>query len=465
MARILLVDDSASARQVLSARLTEQGYEVQQAADAVIAAEMALAQPPDFVVSDLWMPGISGVQLCRLLRAEPRTSHVPVVLVTGESQRRSRFWARTAGAAAYVAKNDGAALFGILAKLVTEFPPKPIESIRPASRTPVHHRLFQRLDAALFESVVAGHVRALAHEEGEAESVFRGLASLAAEVATARWLAVYVKSTPRLFVHAHPDSQDVAEIEARAALRVPVDVDATLVLDDRAVTGRARSPVVADVRGGGHVLGTVGLGPCDRGASTEDRELVSIVAAELGGPLRVVLLVEQTRRLAMSDPLTGLLNRRAFVEAMERNLAALERHGTATSVALLDVDHFKRVNDTHGHDAGDLVLTGIADVLRAGARRNDVVARWGGEELVLGLSYTGLPAAGLVGERVRRAIMGHPFRLADGTELLVTASVGVAAAVRGEPLAALIARADRAMYLAKTQGRNRSEIAPDPLPS
>jgi two-component system cell cycle response regulator len=462
--RILLVDDSASARQVLSARLVERGYEVSQATDGVMAAEMALGQPPDFVVSDLWMPGISGVQLCRLLRAEPRTSHVPVVLVTAESQRRSRFWARTAGAAAYVAKNDGAALLGTLEKLAVEFPPRPLESIRPASRTPMQHRLFQRLDAALFESVVAGEVRALAHDEGKAESVFRGLAALVSEVATARWLALCVRSTPRLFVHAHPDAQDVAEIEARAALCVPVDVDATLVIDDRAVTGRSRPPVVAEVHGGGHVLGTVGLGPCERGASTEDRELVSIVATELGGPLRVVLLVEQMRRLAMSDPLTGLLNRRAFVETMERNLAAFERHGTPTAVVLLDVDHFKRVNDTQGHDAGDLVLTGIADLLRVGARRNDAVARWGGEELVLGLSYTGLPAAALVAERLRCTIMGHPFRLPAGGELSVTASLGVAGAVRGEPLAALIARADRAMYLAKAQGRNRSEISSGPLP-
>jgi two-component system cell cycle response regulator len=462
MVRLLLVDDSPTVRQVLSARLTERGYEVHQAADAVMAAEMALSQPPDFVVSDLWMPGISGVQLCRLLRAEPRTSHVPVVLITGESQRRSRFWARTAGAVAYVTKDDPKALFDTLERLVLQFPQQPPESIRPASRTPMQHRLFERLDAALFESVIAGEVRALAHEEGEALSVFRGLAALASEVATYRWLALYVGSTPGLFVHAHPETQGAAEKEARAVLDVPLDVEATLVVDERAAVGRPTQPVVAEVRGGGCILGGLALGPSDRGASREDRELVSIVTAELGGPLRVVTLVEQMRRLAMSDPLTRLLNRRAFLESMLRSLAAFERHGTPTSVVLLDVDHFKQVNDTHGHDGGDAVLTGIADLLRAGARKNDVVGRWGGEELVLGLSHTGLPSAALAAERVRRAITGHRFRLPDGAEVGITVSMGVAAATKGERLETLITRADRAMYRAKSQGRNRCVIDEDP---
>ena len=98
MRRILLVDDSASARHLLAARLREQGYEVTDAPDAAQAAELALANPPHAVVTDLWMPAISGLQLCRLLRAEPATSCVPIVLLTASDDRRSRFWARCAGA-------------------------------------------------------------------------------------------------------------------------------------------------------------------------------------------------------------------------------------------------------------------------------------------------------------------------------------------------------------------------------
>jgi len=458
MVRVLLVDDSAAVRRLLADRFAQHGYEVTGVGDAMSAAECALSEPPDFVVTDLWMPGVSGVQLCRLLKAERRTAHVPVILITGESQRRSRFWARTAGAVAYVAKNDPAALFDTLERLTAEFPPRARVSIAPVSRAPAEHRLLQRLDAALFESVVAGEVRALAHEEGEAESVFRGLVKLTSDVAEYRWLAVKVESTRRIFIHTRESQKVEAEAEARAALSVAPDVEASFVIDDRAVPGHANAPVVAEVRAGDRAMGTIALGPSERGASRDDRELVSIVAAELGGPLRVVSLVEHSQRIARSDPLTGLLNRRAFAESMLRSLGCFERYAVATSVLLLDIDHFKRVNDTLGHDAGDAVLVAIGEVLAGVARKTDVVARWGGEEFVVGLSHTGAAGAMIAAERARRAIMDRKIQLPGARDVTVTASVGVATAVDGERLDALIARADHAMYLAKSRGRNRCEI-------
>jgi len=458
MVRLLLVDDSPSVRQILSQRLTERGYEVLPATDAVMAAELAFAAPPDYVVTDLWMPGISGVQLCRLLKAEPRTAHVPVVLITGESQRRSRFWARTAGAVGYVAKDDPTALFKLLERLLVDSPPRPPESDRPASRTPIQHRLFERLDEALFESVVAGEVRALAHQEGDAESVFRGLNALASEVVTYRWLALHVRSPAKLFVHVDPAERLAAEAEARLALGVGSDVEVTVIADERAVSGRAVAPLVSEIQAGGKVVGAVALGPGARGASRDDRELMSIFTAELGGPLRIVALVEQTRHLAMTDPLTGLLNRRAFIELMSRSIGAFERYGHPISLMLLDVDHFKRVNDEHGHDGGDAVLVKIAELLRGVARRTDYVGRWGGEELVVGLAQTSIPVAAIPAERARRLIFDNPVRLPNGKDVRVSVSIGVATLLPGEPIDQFIARADHAMYLAKSRGRNRTVL-------
>ncbi len=461
MVRVLLVDDSASTRQVLTDRLSERGYEVTCADDGLHAAELALASPPDVVLTDLWMPGISGVQLCRILRAEPRTAHVPVILITGESQRRSRFWARTAGAVAYVAKDDPGGLFQALAR-VGGGPRPPLDSLRPTPRTSVQHRLFQRLDAALFESIVAGEIRALANEEGEAESVFRGLANLASEVAAYRWIAVHLRSPAKLFIHTSPGERRSAEAEARSALELTSEVEVGFVTDERPVAsggrGRQPPPLVAEVRAGGRPIATVAMGPGPRGASREDRELLSLVASELGGPLRIVSLVQESRRLAMSDPLTGLLNRRAFSELLARSLAAVDRFAQPVTVMLLDVDHFKRVNDTHGHEAGDAVLVGVADVLRAMARKTDFVARWGGEELVVALAHTAPAAAAIPAERVRRAIMEQRFVLPDGAEIGITASIGLAGAHAGDRVDSLIARADQAMYLAKAHGRNRCEF-------
>jgi diguanylate cyclase (GGDEF)-like protein len=281
---------------------------------------------------------------------------------------------------------------------------------------------------------------------------------LASDVAAYRWLAVHFRTPPCVFIHADHAEVAAAEVEARAALRLPEDLEFTRVCDDRAVVGRATPPLTAEVRVGGRSMGAVAMGPSPRGASNEDRQLVAIFSAELGGPLRIVSLVEQARHMAMSDPLTGLLNRRAGMDALLRGMASFDRHGHPLAIMLLDIDHFKRVNDTHGHEAGDAVLSGVAEVMRAMARRTDSVIRWGGEEFVVVLGNTGLPSAAIPAERLRKAIMDHMFRLPDGAQLQVTASIGLAAALKGERADALIARADQAMYLAKSRGRNRCVI-------
>jgi diguanylate cyclase (GGDEF)-like protein len=477
------VDDSASARALLGVRLREKGHDVVEVADAAAAAEMALEAPPDAVVTDLWMPGISGLQLCRLLRAEPGTQHVPVVLLTASDDRRSRFWARNAGATAYVTKTEIDRLTQVLGDL-TSSPmtrPPPTTNASPSglvvTRGNVQERLSQLLDASLFDSTIAGEVRALSQKAEELETLFEGLAALASDVAGYRWLAlstdaaaaphVHVKN--RLFIHTHPDLKEAAEREARDALEVPppperrkpAEGDAFLLADRRAVEADwSAPPIMLPVRFGASDIGHVAMAPARRGASHDDRRLVALLANELGGPLRMAALVAEARRLASTDTLTGLLNRRAFVERIDKARAASDKQLFPISVLLLDVDFFKKVNDTLGHDAGDAVLQGVARTLSAMARKSDFVARWGGEEFVLALTSTAEAGARVAAERVRRAIADAKYILPSGAEHRATASVGLASAENASwQLDELLGRADKAMYSAKHRGRNRVETA------
>src|SRR4051794_21399406 len=174
------------------------------------------------------MPGISGLQLCRLLRAERATAHVPVVLLTASDDRRSRFWARNAGATAYVTKTEVDLLIDVLGDLTSSPKTRPPPALTPPviTRGNVQERLSQLLDASLFDSTIAGEVRALSQKAEELEQLFDGLAALASDVAGYRWLAlttetlatVQVKYTTRLLIHTHPDQRDIAEREARDAL-------------------------------------------------------------------------------------------------------------------------------------------------------------------------------------------------------------------------------------------------------
>ena len=167
-----------------------------------------------------------------------------------------------------------------------------------------------------------------------------------------------------------------------------------------------------------------------------------------------VLREERLREAAETDHLTGLLNRKAFERELGRELGRVARYGERLSLLLFDLDHFKRVNDAHGHAAGDQVLHAIADHCRSHFRDQDVLVRLGGEEFAVLLPETGGAGARRVAERFRGLVESSPVS-ADGASVHVTVSVGVTAAVAGDDPEALIRRADEAMYRAKAEGRNR----------
>ena len=174
---------------------------------------------------------------------------------------------------------------------------------------------------------------------------------------------------------------------------------------------------------------------------------------------------ERFRRLSITDPLTGLYNRRHFFEMAEKETERAHRYGGGFSLCIYDIDSFKAVNDAHGHEVGDIALKAVAETSLETVRHLDVVARYGGEEFVVAFPETGLPEARIISERIRKAIEAMPVPCGDGV-LRVTASFGVATFDPGfavgsttyaESLQALIRRADEALYRAKNSGKNRVE--------
>jgi diguanylate cyclase (GGDEF)-like protein len=161
------------------------------------------------------------------------------------------------------------------------------------------------------------------------------------------------------------------------------------------------------------------------------------------------------RILSRTDSLTGAANRRHFFEMAAHELAVAQRYHNALSLILLDIDHFKRVNDMLGHDAGDEMLKRIAGIVRGHLREADVFARYGGEEFVILLPHTNAQQATVVAERIREDIATHSAIAREGI-VMATISTGVAQLLRDETIDALIRRADEALYLAKRRGRNRT---------
>jgi diguanylate cyclase (GGDEF)-like protein len=164
----------------------------------------------------------------------------------------------------------------------------------------------------------------------------------------------------------------------------------------------------------------------------------------------------QLERLSVTDPLTGLPNRRFAEWFLSREIERTRRHGNPLSAFLADLDHFKRVNDTYGHLVGDAALRHVGALLGQHVRKTDVCARWGGEEFLIALAQVPLEGALALAERQRAAIEASPLTLADGRHVEVTISIGVAGAVHSDRSPDdLVAAADRALYEAKAAGRNR----------
>ena len=189
--------------------------------------------------------------------------------------------------------------------------------------------------------------------------------------------------------------------------------------------------------------------------------------ARVGVGLRIIGLQREIeaknlllKELALTDALTSLPNRRAIEDWATRQLSGAARYGFSFWVALADLDHFKTVNDTYGHDAGDAVLKAFSEILRSNSRQSDICGRIGGEEFLLVLTHTTEENAKLVIDRVRAQLEGTQFNF-DGSSLKVTASFGLAgfAGTRAPDFNRLVAQADAALYSAKRQGRNRLELS------
>jgi diguanylate cyclase (GGDEF)-like protein len=210
--------------------------------------------------------------------------------------------------------------------------------------------------------------------------------------------------------------------------------------------------------GGDGGVGIVSVARGERRFTTGEHELFSYLTNQASVSVENVDLHETVQRQAVTDELTGLFNHRRFQEVMTQEVERARRYGQEMGLIMLDIDNFKRVNDTYGHLQGDMVLREVARVLRQSSREIDEPARYGGEEMAVALPQTDLEGAYRFAERVRRRIEALELPLAGGGTLRVTASFGVAS-LHTAPSAdkdALVAAADSALYQAKRAGKNQT---------
>ena len=453
-ARVLVVDDVELNIKLLEAKLASEYFEVLSAQNGPRALEVADAEMPDIILLDVMMPRMDGFEVCRRLKANPRTTDIPVVMVTALSDVADRLRGLEAGADDFLTKpvND-TALFARVRSLVRL--KRMMEEWR--LREEVCGR-FSNLDAASAPPAEVTPARILLIEEQgfAASRLVEVLAPVASSVLRADSCA-----------EAQTLLDDSIELVI-ASLSMPDSDPLRLVAQWRATENWRQLPILLMADDGElpRLAKGLDLGANDYLIRPVDRnELLARVRTQIRRKRLQDRLRQNYQRglsLALTDELTGLYNRRYIFAHFNEMLARAPESGSDVALMMFDIDHFKSVNDHHGHPVGDEVLRELAGRAVRQVRSVDLVGRIGGEEFVVVMPETSLAGAVVVAERLRAAVAAEPFTVQGGSKKLpVTISVGVAVGgEEGRTLESLLKRADDALYSAKNAGRNRVATHP-----
>ena len=445
-ARILVVDDIEANVRLLEAKLTAEYYEVTTAMDGATALIIAARDLPDIILLDVMMPGIDGFTVCRKLKEDPNTRHIPVVLITALDGRADRIHGLEAGASDFLTKPiDDVMLFARVRSL-TRFK-LVIDELR--QREASGRRIGVIAGAAARLDGLGGRILVVDDNQRQGER-------LAGEVGVEH--RPVVETDPEKAKISAAGPVDLVIVNAAAKAFDGLRFIAALRSDERT----RQLPVLALVDPDDRVrmVKALEIGVNDILSRPADpQELAARIKTQVQRKRYTDYLrnnLDHSLELAVTDQLTGLHNRRYMHGQLDTLVKRAIMGGDAVSALLIDIDHFKKINDTFGHDVGDEVLREFALRLASNVRAVDLPCRYGGEEFVVVMPETTLADALRIAERIRNNVAGSPFKVAQGQELLtVTISVGVSATTgQGDTPEALLKRADEGVYEAKASGRN-----------
>ncbi len=453
-ARVLVVDDVPANVKLLEARLSAEYFDVVTAMSGSEALAICERAECDLVLLDAMMPDMDGFEVCRRLKSNPATHHIPVVMVTALDQPSDRVRGLEAGA--------------------DDFLTKPIPELALIARVRSLSRLKMMTDELRMRAATSREIGIESPEHEAVSDTGRGGRVLIVDDRPASYERVAsvlakehevdVESNPNeALFHAADGNYDLLIVslglENFDALRLCSQI--------RSLERTRNLPILAIVEpdNNSRMVRGLEIGVNDYLLRPIDKnELLARARSQVRKRRYTERLrdnVQLSIEMAITDPLTSLFNRRY----MESHLTALVEQaasrGKPLTVLVIDIDYFKSINDAHGHDAGDDVLRDFALRIKRSIRGIDLACRLGGEEFVVVMPETDLAVAAMVAERLRRRIAAEPFAIQQGASTIpVTISIGIAALRgRNDTAASLLKRADQALYRAKRDGRNR--VVPD----
>ncbi|HEY5999414.1 MAG TPA: diguanylate cyclase [bacterium] len=471
---ILVVDDEPDILSLHRFILENEGWRVITSGDGVDAIQKAFDRLPDVIVLDVMMPRMNGYQVCRLLKNDPRTAGIPIVICSVRSLESEKRYAHTSGADEYLVKPfDSQALVGLVRGLLAGRPPvagRERGAAGPATPTSTDSILSdvnRLLDRRLMQLTILQHLSAAMAGTLDLDGVLSVvLQSIVADLGYPGGMIFLTGEDGRLGERVARGEPLVIDPARFPLFGRALAGGGALVLHGEELMREAPPEFCARIGAPGAVLvpiqakGTpIGLLVVESaaGAERDQREFLETIANQSGLAIENANLYARTLQLSITDGLTGLFNYRHFCERLENEIARARRYRLPLGLLLVDIDRFKSFNDRYGHLLGDEVLRAVAHCIRSNTRDVDLVARYGGEEFCVILQEVG-EGIRAHAERVREAVAAVRIPVEGGGEG-VTVSVGAAVSQGGEPGAnGLLGRADEALYRAKAGGRNRVSV-------
>ncbi|MGB9153445.1 MAG: PleD family two-component system response regulator, partial [Alphaproteobacteria bacterium] len=450
-ARILVVDDTLLNVKLLAAKLEHEYYIISTAENGVEALKKVAQDKPDLILLDVMMPEMDGFETCRRLRADPATAHIPIVIITALSDVADRVRGLAEGADDFLTKPiDNLALMSRIRSLLRTKVLMDEWRLREATTqqfSPVVIPTIDQLDISNSRILIVDDSQAdssLIREALAPLSAYIAQVSSIAEAQTALANSPYDLVFSSLNLHAEDGLMICSHLRTNPVTRhVPILMLANPGDLERVAKG-------LDLGANDYLMRPL-----------ERHELFARTRSQLRHKRNYDRLrngFEQNVLMALVDPLTGCFNRRYLDAHLPRFLNHAAEIRQSLSVQMLDIDHFKHVNDTYGHAAGDAVLKEVAHRISIGVRPSDFFVRMGGEEFAIVMSETNMSIATKIANRLRQSISDTPFTIpGSAEELKVTISIGIADThpdIEGEPNK-VFERADAALYRAKQSGRNR----------
>jgi two-component system cell cycle response regulator len=447
---VLVVDDLDTNIKLLEAKLLREYYLVLIASSGQEAIDILANHDVDVILLDGMMPGMDGFETCRKIKANPATTHIPVVMVTALSDIEDRVKGLEAGADEFLTKPvDDIALFARVNSLSRT--KAVIDALKIRNET---NALLGAKTVDLIDSFDQSKIFVIDDDVVQVKNINKILSKITSNIAVCSDLSTFDEVVQNIEADLFIIS---CQIEGNDPLRLAIKLRTVEQL-------RASSIMfLAEDENMKMVIKGMDLGVNDYFIyPVDENELIARAKTQLRRKkyqdgLRNEL--EESVNLSIRDGLTGLYNRRYFDIHIEQLLSKNSDSGVNLCLVMMDIDHFKEVNDLYGHQVGDIVLKSVTDILSQNTRAIDLLARYGGEEFALLLSNISLEEATIIADRLRMNVEQLQIKIPDSSEVVVkTISMGIAEYKEKESVAQFIDRADKALYAAKASGRNKVMI-------